>query len=357
MIAPWNFPIAILCGMTAAALVAGNTVVMKPSEQSSACAYELFRHIQAAGVPTNVVQFLPGRGEVVGQRLVDDSRVAVIAFTGSKEVGLRILERAGRTAENQREVKAVVCEMGGKNAIIVDDDADLDEAVSGVLVSAFGYAGQKCSACSRVLTVGSCGDMFAARLVEACARLRIAPAHDPACEVGPVIDRESCERLNGLIENPPAGVECVFRGQPRHDGWYVPPVVFRATDARHPFMQEEQFGPILTWYHAATFEEALCIAQSTPFALTGGVYSRNPKHIAAARARFRVGNLYINRPCTGARVGRQPFGGFGMSGTGTKAGGPGYLAHFAVPRCATENTMRKGFSPEIVESGRASVGI
>ncbi|MDZ4860555.1 MAG: proline dehydrogenase family protein [Candidatus Hydrogenedentes bacterium] len=345
IIAPWNFPIAILCGMTTAALVAGNTVLMKPSEQSSACAYALFQHMQAAGFPGNVIHFLPGSGEEVGAALVAHPDVTQIAFTGSKEVGLSILKQAGTTAQDQTQVKSVVCEMGGKNAIIVDEDADLDEALAGVLSSAFEYAGQKCSACSRLILVGAIAERFTQRLIEACGRLRVAPADDPACDVGPVIDETAYTRLLSVIANPGPGAELLYMKTDLPNGYFVPPTVFRVKDRNHRLMQQELFGPVLTVFDAMDFDEALKVALSTEFALTGGLYSRNPKHIAIARERFRVGNLYINRGCTGAKVGRQPFGGFGMSGSGTKAGGPGYLPRFAVPRCVTENTMRKGFTP------------
>jgi RHH-type proline utilization regulon transcriptional repressor/proline dehydrogenase/delta 1-pyrroline-5-carboxylate dehydrogenase len=344
VIAPWNFPMAILCGMTAASLVAGNTVIMKPAEQSSAIAYRLYEHMLGAGVPARVLHFLPGRGEVAGQHLVAHPGVAMIAFTGSRAVGLSILAQAGRAAPGQHEVKRVVCEMGGKNAIIVDDDADLDEAVAGVIRSAFGYAGQKCSACSRLITVGGVSGAFTTRLIAACRSLVIAPPEEPRCELGPVIDAEAYERLMAVMADP--GAEPLFVGKAPGEGFFVPPAIFRVTDLRHRLMQEELFGPILALFEAADFEAALEAAGSTDYALTGGVYSRSPAHLAEARRRFRVGNLYLNRPCTGAMVGRQPFGGFGLSGAGTKAGGAGYLLNFANPSVVCENTMRSGFIPE-----------
>lgn len=354
VIAPWNFPMAILCGMTAAALVAGNTVVMKPAEQSSAVAYRLYEHMLAAGIPAQVLHFLPGRGEVAGQHLVGHPGVATIAFTGSRAVGLAILAKAGRTAPGQPEVKRVVCEMGGKNAIIVDDDADLDEAVAGVIRSAFGYAGQKCSACSRLITVGAASGAFTARLIEACRSLVMAPPEEPRCELGPVIDADAYERLTAVMDDP--GAEPLFVGKAPGEGFFVPPAVYRAADLRHRLMQEELFGPVLALFEASDFEAALEAAGSTDYALTGGVYSRSPAHLAEARRRFRVGNLYLNRPCTGAMVGRQPFGGFGMSGTGTKAGGAGYLLHFCNPSVVCENTMRSGFVPEGEESSGGMAG-
>jgi RHH-type proline utilization regulon transcriptional repressor/proline dehydrogenase/delta 1-pyrroline-5-carboxylate dehydrogenase len=347
IIAPWNFPLAILCGMTTAALVAGNTVVMKPAEQSSAIAYALYQRMLAAGFPPDVVQFLPGLGEEVGSYLVEHPHIAQIAFTGSKAVGLSILAKAGETAAGQPQVKRVVCEMGGKNAIIVDDDADLDEAVAGVLHSAFGYAGQKCSACSRVIIVDTAYEPFITRLVDACRSLRIAPAHLPSCRLGPVIDENAYNRLRRIIAQPGEGASPLYIGEAPTGGWYVAPAVFAVQDPSHRLMQEEFFGPVLAVMQAESFDTALDIAVSTEFALTGAVYSRSPSHLEQAKRRFRVGNLYLNRGCTGSLVHRQPFGGFGMSGIGTKAGGPGYLLHFADPRCITENTTRRGFTPEV----------
>jgi RHH-type proline utilization regulon transcriptional repressor/proline dehydrogenase/delta 1-pyrroline-5-carboxylate dehydrogenase len=347
VLAPWNFPLAILCGMTMATLVAGNTVVMKPSEQASTVAYALFERMLAVGFPPEVVQFLPGIGEDVGAYLVAHPAIAQVAFTGSKQVGLTIVEQAAHTRPGQPQVKRVICEMGGKNAIIVDDDADLDEAVAGVMHSAFGYAGQKCSACSRVIVVGTAYDPFVARLIDACRSLSLEPAHYPSCRLGPVIDEAAYHRLQKIIANPVEGATPLYIGTTRAGGFYVPPALFRVEDHDHPLMQEELFGPILAVMHVPSFAAALTVAVSTEFALTGAVYSRIPSHLEEARQRFRVGNLYLNRGCTGAMVQRHPFGGFGMSGIGTKAGGPGYLLHFADPRCVSENTMRRGFTPDL----------
>jgi RHH-type proline utilization regulon transcriptional repressor/proline dehydrogenase/delta 1-pyrroline-5-carboxylate dehydrogenase len=347
VIAPWNFPLAILCGMTAAALVAGNTVVIKPAEQASAVAYALYTRLLAVDVPPDVVHFLPGLGEEVGSYLVVHPHVAQIAFTGSQQVGLAIVEQAAKTQPGQPQVKRVVCEMGGKNAIIVDDDADLDAAVAGVLHSAFSYAGQKCSACSRVIVVGTAYDPFVARLVEACRSLTWAPAHLPGCRLGPVIDAAAYHRLRDVVAQPGEGATPLYIGEAPTGGWYVAPAVFAVHDPAHRLMQEELFGPVLAVMRVESFDAALTVAVSTEFALTGAVYSRTPSHLEAATRRFRVGNLYLNRGCTGALVHRQPFGGFGMSGLGTKAGGPGYLLHFADPRCVSENTTRHGFSPDV----------
>jgi RHH-type proline utilization regulon transcriptional repressor/proline dehydrogenase/delta 1-pyrroline-5-carboxylate dehydrogenase len=347
VIAPWNFPLAILCGMATAALVAGNPVILKPAEQSSLMAWSLHQAMVKAGFPPEVVQFLPGLGEVAGARLVEHPGVAQIAFTGSLQVGTLILGEAARIRPGQRRLKRVVCEMGGKNAIVIDDDADLDEAVAGVLKSAFGYAGQKCSACSRVIAVGDVYEPFLQRLAAACATLAVLPADNPACDVPPVIDSASRDRLLAVIADPGPGARLVYQGAAPQGGRFVGPVIFEVKDAGHRLMQEELFGPVLAVIKAEDFDAALRLAESTPFALTGAVFTRSPSHIEAARAKFRVGNLYVNRGSTGALVDRQPFGGFGHSGLGTKAGGPGYLSNFVDPYCITENTMRHGFTPEI----------
>ena len=359
VIAPWNFPLAILCGMAVASLVAGNPVIIKPAEQSSAIAWLLFQAMLKAGFPKEAVQFLPGLGEEAGARLVAHPRIAQIAFTGSLQVGTRILREAAVLQPGQARLKRVVCEMGGKNAIVIDDDADLDEAVTGVLRSAFGFAGQKCSACSRVITVGEVHRAFTDRLIAACEGLAITSAESPACDMGPVIDAESRARLEAVIADPGPGARLLYRGRiteggkapdggkPAGGGQFVAPAIFAVEDSGHKLAQEELFGPVLAVMRAEDFASALDLAAHTPFALTGAVFTRSPTHIEEARARFRVGNLYINRGSTGALVERQPFGGFGHSGLGTKAGGPGYLMHFSDPYCVTENTMRHGFTPEI----------
>ncbi|MGE5595074.1 MAG: aldehyde dehydrogenase family protein, partial [Hyphomicrobiales bacterium] len=274
--------------------------------------------------------------------------VDVIAFTGSNAVGLEILKAASLVRPGQRNVKKVVLEMGGKNAIIVDDDADLDQAVMGVVASAFGYAGQKCSACSRVVVVGSAYPEFRARLAAAVESLVVGPPEDPYTYVPPVISAEAKERITSYIVQGLDEATLVARreapaGRPGH---YVAPHVFEDVDPGSRMAREEIFGPVLAMFRADTFDEALRAAMDSAFALTGGVYSRNPAHILRAREEFRVGNLYINRKITGAVVGRQPFGGMAMSGAGDKAGGPDYLAQFVVPRVVTENTVRRGFAPE-----------
>jgi len=349
IIAPWNFPLAIFTGMTAAALVTGNPVLLKPAEQSSATAYALFEHLQALDLPSGVAQFLPGVGETIGAHLVNHRDVANIAFTGSKAVGLKILEAAGKTHPDQPQIKRAVCEMGGKNAIIVDSDADFDEAVAGVIRSAFGYAGQKCSACSRLFVIGTAYDPIIKRLIEATKSLNVAPADDPSCQIPPVVDDEAFNRLMKEIASLRDDSDVLFQGDAPTGGYYIAPHIVRVDNLGHHLMQDELFGPILAVKPVDTFDDALDAANSTRFALTGSVYSRNPSHLDEARRRFRVGNLYLNRGCTGSMVGRQPFGGFAMSGTDAKAGGPNYLLHFVDPRVVTENTLRRGFSPDIME--------
>jgi len=348
VIAPWNFPLAILCGMATAALVAGNTVIMKPAEQTPAIAAQLMAATQAVGFPPGVVNLLPGIGEIVGPVLVGHPDVSLITFTGSVAVGLAINEQAARSRTN--EVKRVVCEMGGKNAIIVDADADLDEAVVGVMHSAFGYQGQKCSACSRVIVIGD-RSAFVERLTQATASLTIGPADDPTATIGPVIDEEAKQRMLARIAEARASATLAYAGMvpPALDaaGSYVGPHIFTDVDPASSLAQDEIFGPVLAVIPARNLDEALRIANGTRFALTGGFYSRSPSAITRVTREFRVGNLYINRKITGALVDVQPFGGFKLSGIGSKAGGPDYLLQFLVPRCVTENTLRHGFTPDL----------
>jgi RHH-type proline utilization regulon transcriptional repressor/proline dehydrogenase/delta 1-pyrroline-5-carboxylate dehydrogenase len=347
VIAPWNFPLAIVTGMTAAALVAGNTVIVKPAEQSPAVAWKIVEALRAGGAPAGVIAFVPGPGESVGAHLVAHRDVDLIAFTGSMKVGLAIVEVAGRTVAGQRSVKRVIAEMGGKNAIIVDDDADLDEAVSGVIRSAFEYAGQKCSACSRAVVLDAVHDAFLARLVAAAASLRVGPPREPATQLGPIVDEQ---QYRSVVEWQRIAAEegtVVLQAEAPAGGWFVGPTIVTGIRPEHRLAREEIFGPVLAVMHAADFDEALAVANGTAYALTGGVYSRSPAHIARAQREFRVGNLYINRPITGAKVGRQPFGGARTSGVGSKAGGPDYLLQFLEPRVVTENTVRRGFSPDV----------
>jgi RHH-type proline utilization regulon transcriptional repressor/proline dehydrogenase/delta 1-pyrroline-5-carboxylate dehydrogenase len=348
VIAPWNFPLAILCGMTAAPLVTGNTVIMKPAEQSSVLGAKLMEVFAEVGLPPGVVNYLPGIGEEIGPVLVNHRDVAMIAFTGSRGVGLLINRQAADMAPGQDHVKRVLAEMGGKNAIIIDEDADLDEAVLGVIASAFGYQGQKCSACSRAVVLEPIHDVFLNRLVKAVQSLKIAPAEDPGCSIGPVIDPDARRRVLDYIDKGRAESRLVFAGDVgplAEEGYYVGPHVFADVAPEAVIAQEEIFGPVLAVLKARDLTHALEIANGTPYALTGGFYSRSPSNISRVKREFRVGNLYINRKITGALVDRQPFGGFKLSGIGSKAGGPDYLLQFVLPRTITENTVRRGFAP------------
>jgi RHH-type proline utilization regulon transcriptional repressor/proline dehydrogenase/delta 1-pyrroline-5-carboxylate dehydrogenase len=351
VIAPWNFPLAIICGMTSAALAAGNCAILKPAAQSSLIAARLVDILREAGVPAEVVHYLPGPGAGVGQALVDHPGVSMIAFTGSKDVGLSIVRSAAVVQPGQREVKRVIAEMGGKNAIIVDDDADLDQAVAGTITSAFGYAGQKCSACSRLIVVGSAYDEVLARLGPAVQSLVVGPPHDPSTFVPPVISRAQQQKISGYIENGRKTARLLVEGRrPEGDGSFVPPAVFVDVKPEDPLAREEIFGPVLSVFRVESFDEALKLALDSEYALTGGLYSRNPRNIEKARREFRTGSLYINRKTTGAIVGRHPFGGLQLSGVGDKAGGPDYLLQFLQPRTISENTMRRGFAPEGISS-------
>ena len=352
VIAPWNFPLAILTGMTAAALVAGNTVIIKPAEQSTIVGAKLMECLQAADVPPGVANFLPGVGEEIGPTLVGHPNVALIAFTGSLKVALMINEQAAKTPGGQNFVKKVIAEMGGKNAIIVDADADLDEAVRGVVDSAFGYGGQKCSAGSRAIVLDGIYDQFLHRLREAAKSLTVAPADDPGCAVGPVIDAESRDRILKTIEIGKREAKLEYThdiGSLADQGYFAGPTIFADVPETASIAQEEIFGPVLSVIRAKDLDDALRIANGVKYALTGGCYSRSPSHLEQVKRKFRVGNLYINRKCTGALVDRQPFGGFKLSGIGSKAGGPDYLLQFVLPRTITENQMRRGFAPEAAE--------
>lgn len=349
VIAPWNFPLAILTGMSTAALVTGNTVIMKPAEQSSVIAALLMDIFAGVGLPPGVLNYLPGKGEIAGAALVAHPDVAIIAFTGSRSVGLAINATAAEVSRRgTSQVKRVIAEMGGKNAIIVAADADLDEAVAGVVRSAFGYQGQKCSACSRVVVVADVYDAFLARLVEATRSLTVGPAEEPSTVVGPVIDDEALARIKEYIDVGKAEGRLVLAGDagPRQEqGCFVAPHIFADVPPRARIAQEEIFGPVLAAIKAADLTEALRIANGTEYALTGGVFSRSPATLDRCRQEFLVGNLYLNRGITGALVGRQPFGGFKMSGIGSKAGGGDYLLQFVLPRTVTEHTVRRGFAP------------
>jgi len=345
VISPWNFPLAIPTGMVAAGLATGNAVVLKPAEQSPGCALALVEALHGVGLPPEALSLLPGFGEV-GAALVRDPGVHTIAFTGSGAVGLDIVRAAAETPDGQGHVKRVVAEMGGKNCVIVDSDADLDEVVPALVDSAFGFAGQKCSAASRVLVHEAVHDELLERLTGAVEVLAVGPAERFGTDVPPVIDREAVERVAGYVEGAGRSGRVAIRGQVPDGGWYCPPTVACDLEPDAPVLSEEVFGPLLTVERASGVDAACGAIERLPFALTGGLFSRSPATVARVAARLPLGNLYVNRGITGAMVGRQPFGGNRRSGIGAKAGGPDYLLQFTETRVMTENTMRHGLVVE-----------
>ena len=350
VIAPWNFPLAISVGMVSAAIVSGCPVVYKPAGISSCVGHNLVEMWKAAGLPDGVFNYCPGRGSVMGDHLVDHPDVSVIAFTGSMEVGLRIQERAAKVQPGQQQCKRVIAEMGGKNGTIIDDDADLDEAVLGVLYAAFGFQGQKCSACSRVIVLDSIYDRFIERLTEAAKSVKLGPSENPANYMGPVADKAAQENVLHYVKIAEKEGNVLVKREVSDDlkatgGCYVPLTIVDGITKDHRIAQEEVFGPVLSVMRAKDMDEALNIANSTRFALTGAIYTRSPANLERASKEFRVGNLYLNKPSVGALVERHAFGGFKMSGVGSKAGGPDYLLQFMDPRLVCENTMRRGFAP------------
>ncbi|MDH5681897.1 MAG: L-glutamate gamma-semialdehyde dehydrogenase, partial [Spirochaetota bacterium] len=347
VIAPWNFPLAIATGMLSAAIVTGNCAILKPSSLSPVTAWRLVDIFREAGIPPGVIAYLPGYGHEIGDGLVSHPLIDFITFTGSMSVGLNIVKQAGNTPGNQRNVKKVIAEMGGKNAIIVDDTADLDEAVRGVLGSAIGYQGQKCSACSRVIALKDIQKDFTERLKEAMASVKVGSPRDPSTTMGPLIDETAIHKVTHYIKLAEREGEVILRGERLGDGYFITPTLVTNVKPDSPLAQEEIFGPVLSIITAETIDEAITIANNSIYALTGGIYSRSPHNIQKIRDELQVGNLYINRKITGAMVSRQPFGGYAMSGVGSKAGGPDYLLQFMNPRTITENTLRRGFAPSL----------
>jgi len=350
VIAPWNFPLAILCGMTVAPVVAGNTVIMKPAEQTSVLASALMDIFVEAGVPAGVINLLTGFGEDVGAHLVAHPQLDFVAFTGSRSVGLKIWETAGRTLPGQANLKKVVCEMGGKNALIIDNDADLDEAIPATLYSAFGFSGQKCSALSRLIVLEHVHDEFVARLLAAAATLPIGDPALPGTVIGPVIDAVAQAKILGLIEQGKREAKVAWQATlppavGAGSGHFVPPTIFTQVKPEAAIAREEIFGPVLTVIKVRDLDEAIAVANATDYALTGGLFSRSPRALERVERELMVGNLYLNRGITGAIVERHPFGGFKLSGGGTKAGGRGYLENFLFPRAIAENVLRRGFTP------------
>ena len=349
-VAPWNFPIAILTGLTVAPLVAGNCVIIKPARQTSIIGAFLMDILVVAGVPAGALHYLPCSGADAGAHLVAHPRVDFIAFTGSRETGCGIWAEAGKTRPGQLNLKKVVCEMGGKNAMIVDNDADLDEAIPAALYSAFGFAGQKCSALSRLIVLEEVYDEFVERFLSACPAIPVGDPALPGTVVNPVIDEAAQKSILGYIEAGKKEAKLAWQATLAPEliatgGYYVPPTVFTGCKVEHKIVREEIFGPVLAILKARDLDEAFAMANACDYALTGGFFSRSPKALERAQQEFLVGNLYLNRGCTGAVVQRHPFGGFKMSGGGTKAGGREYLENFLFPRLIAENVMRRGFTP------------
>jgi 1-pyrroline-5-carboxylate dehydrogenase len=337
IIPPWNFSLAILAGMTMAAVVSGNTVVLKPSSATPVIACRFVELLAEAGLPDGVVNLLPGSGAEVGDYLVQHKLTRFIAFTGSREVGVRIHELAAKIAPGQKWLKRFIGELGGKDAIIVDRDADLEKASQSIVVSAFGYSGQKCSACSRAIIHAEVYDEVLARCAELTRGLMVGNVLDPVHFTGPVIDRNAYEKILGYIDIAKQEGRIIAGGGSAGDaGYFIEPTIVADVHPNSRIMQEEIFGPVLAFTRADDFNHAIEIANNTEYGLTGSVFTRNRMHMERAKAEFHVGNLYVNRKCTGALVGVHPFGGFDMSGTDSKAGGPDYLLLFTQPKLMSE---------------------
>ena len=338
VIPPWNFPLAIMAGMTVASVVTGNTVVLKPSSDAPAIAFKFFEILEAAGLPPGVVNFMTGSGAEVGDVIVDHPKTRYVAFTGSKEVGLRINERAAKVHEGQIWIKRVVAEMGGKDAIIVADDANLDDAATGVVQSAFGFQGQKCSACSRAIIDAQVYDTMVEKIADRTAKLKLAAPTDQSTNLSAVINEKAFKTINSYIEKGKreGGRVVAGGGSDGEQGFFIEPTVIADVKPGDTIEQEEIFGPVLAVIKAANYDDALKNANDTQFGLTGAVYSGDEEKLQRARKEFHVGNLYLNRKCTGALVGVHPFGGFNMSGTDSKAGGRDYLLLFLQAKVSAE---------------------
>jgi 1-pyrroline-5-carboxylate dehydrogenase len=337
VIPPWNFPLAIMVGMTTASLVAGNTVVLKPASNTAVIAYQFMKILEEAGLPEGVVNYLPGPGGEVGEYLVQHPLARYIAFTGSREVGLRINELAAKTAPGQKWIKRVIAEMGGKNSIIVDKDADLDLAAREIVKSAYGFSGQKCSACSRAIVHQDVYDEVLEKTAALTKELKVGEAKELGIDLGPVTDNNAFEKILDYIRIGKEEGRLIAGGdKAKGNGYFIQPTLFADVDPDARVAQEEIFGPVLSFIKAKDFDQALEIANNTEYGLTGSVFSRNRAHLEKARTEFHVGNLYFNRKSTGALVGIHPFGGFNMSGTDTKAGGPEYLLQFTQAKMVSE---------------------
>lgn len=337
IIPPWNFPLAIMVGMTTAAVVTGNTVVLKPASATPIIAAKFMELLEEAGIPKGVVNFVPGSGAEVGDYLVDHHLTRFISFTGSREVGLRINDRAAKTNEGQIWMKRVIAELGGKDAIIVDKDADLDAAAAAIVTSAFGFQGQKCSACSRAIVHEDVYDEVLDKVVAGTKALTQGDARDLKYFAGPVVDESAFNKIMEYIEIGKKEGRLMVGGEgDKSKGYFIQPTVFADVDPKAVIMQEEIFGPVVAFTRAKDFDHAIEIGNDTDYGLTGAVFTRNRKHLEKARDEFHVGNLYFNRKCTGALVGVHPFGGFNMSGTNSKAGGRDYLPLFMQSKLTSE---------------------
>lgn len=328
VIPPWNFPAAIMVGMTSAAFVTGNTVVLKPASTSPMIAWQFVRILEEIGLPAGVVNFLTGSGSTIGDALVENPQVRFIAFTGSRDVGLRINELAAKPHRGQRWLKRTILEMGGKDAVVVDETADLDAAADGIVSSAFGFQGQKCSAGSRAIIVEKVYDQVLQKVIEKTKRLSVGDVTRPETYMGPVVDENAMKKITGYIEIGKQEGHLVAGGGHHGPGYFIEPTVIAGVDPHARIAQEEIFGPVLAVIKARDFDDALHIANDTEYGLTGSLYSKDEKRIERAKQEYHVGNLYFNRKCTGALVGVHPFGGFNMSGTDSKAGGRDYLLLF-----------------------------
>src|SRR6266566_3545155 len=328
VIPPWNFPGAIMVGMTSAAFVTGNTVVLKPASTSPAIAFQFMRILEDIGLPAGVVNFLTGSGSTIGDALVENPQIRFIAFTGSRDVGLRINELAAKHQKGQRWLKRTILEMGGKDAVVVDETADLDAAAAGIVSSAFGFQGQKCSAGSRAIIVDKVYDQVLQKVIEKTRELTMGDVTQPGTIIGPVVDENAMKKITGYIEVGKGEGRLVTGGGQHGPGYFIEPTVIADVDPQARIAQEEIFGPVLAVIRAQDFDDAMRIANDTEYGLTGALYSRDPQRIERAKDEYFVGNLYFNRKSTGALVGVHPFGGFNMSGTDSKAGGPDYLLLF-----------------------------
>lgn len=337
VISPWNFLFAIMAGTTVAAMVSGNTVLLKPASTTPIIAYKMMEVLEEAGMPAGVINFIPGSGKEIGDYIVDHPRTRFISFTGSREVGTRIYERAAKIQPGQKWLKRVIAEMGGKDTIVVDKDSDLELAADGITYSAFGFSGQKCSACSRVVAHEDIYDDLLQRVVEKTKEIKYGDCSEENYYMGPVIDQGAYDKIMKYIEigNEEGKLMAGGKGDDSK-GWFIEPTIFADVDPKATIMQEEIFGPVLAFTKAKNFDEAIEIANNTEYGLTGAVITNNRDHMEQAREDFHVGNLYFNRGCTAAIVGYHPFGGFNMSGTDSKAGGPDYLTHHMQGKTTSE---------------------